>query len=344
LLQVSQAYFVTDYRMPQIFISYRRKDNPYAVGLIYDALRKEYGSDSVFIDIDNIPLGQDFEAVLNERLNNTDLVLVVVGDKWLERDEDGRLRLEDPTDFVRVEIEASLRRGIPVIPLLVGDAHVPKAVDLPGALAEFSMRNATPMRAGVDFPGHMRRLIHSIDEQFPRPASTIKWFKRGAIKWLAAIPAVIIAVVLGPKIQQVVSPEPAAQLSIINLSHSRKVYLDLLEDYPLAATVYNSGNAIASRVKVCVRVAEMPSDDVPLWDASDVLELEETGAVEFPPEPATCSNEVALLPGEKEEITVSIKFNKEGNYMAIVGAGSGFTIRAYFDEIIFLGVAGATGP
>ena len=53
---------------------------------------------------------------------------------------------------------------------------------------------------------------------------------------------------------------------------------------------------------------------------------------------------MALLPGEKEEITVSIKFNKEGNYMAIVGAGSGFTIRAYFDEIIFLGVAGATGP
>ena len=114
--------------MPGIFISYRRSDNPDAVGRIYDRLVSEFGKARVFKDVDSIPLGQDFRGHLNDIVGGCAAVLAIIGPKWTDiRNEAGQKRLEDPDDFVRIELEAALARSVPVVPVLVGHAPMPPA-------------------------------------------------------------------------------------------------------------------------------------------------------------------------------------------------------------------------
>ena len=147
----------------QIFISYRRDDAAYVTGHINDLLRQEFGAESVFTDVDNIALGVDFRKVLDESVSQCQVFLAVIGDHWLTmRDQAGQLRLEDPADFVRIEIESALKRNIPIIPLLVGRAQMPKAEELPESLRDLAFRNGTPIRPAPDFGADMDRLIRNL--------------------------------------------------------------------------------------------------------------------------------------------------------------------------------------
>jgi tetratricopeptide (TPR) repeat protein len=151
----------------QIFISYRRDDAAYVTGHINDLLRKEFGDASVFTDVDNIALGVDFRAVLDETVSQCQVLLAVIGTAWLTvRGQDGQLRLEDPADFVRIEIESALKRNIPVIPLLVSGATMPTAEDLPDSLKELAFRNGTQIRPGPDFRVDMARLAKNLQRHF----------------------------------------------------------------------------------------------------------------------------------------------------------------------------------
>src|SRR5947209_12396451 len=122
--------------MPKIFISYRREDSEHIAGRIYDRLEPCFGRDNVFLDIDTIPFGVDFREHLDQAVGRCDVLLAVIGERWLEvrfKDgpKEGQRRLDDPTDFVRIEIESALARGIPVIPVLVGTARMPDYLELP---------------------------------------------------------------------------------------------------------------------------------------------------------------------------------------------------------------------
>jgi predicted ATPase len=127
----------------RIFISYRRQDAaPYA-GRLYDDLTERFGEDQVFMDVEAIEVGADFERVIVERIESADVLLAVVGPDWLTAtDEHGRRRLDDEDDFVRRELAIALNGPIRVIPLLVQDARMPAAEDLPAALASFARRQA----------------------------------------------------------------------------------------------------------------------------------------------------------------------------------------------------------
>lgn len=147
----------------QIFISYRRDDAAYVTGHINDLLRKEFGDEAVFTDVDNIALGVDFRAVLDQTVSQCQVLLAVIGAEWLTvADQDGRSRLEDPADFVRIEIESALKRDIPVIPLLVSGAKMPAAEDLPDSLRGLAFRNGTQIRPAPDFNVDMARLIKNL--------------------------------------------------------------------------------------------------------------------------------------------------------------------------------------
>jgi len=125
----------------QILISYRRDDAAYVTGHINDLLRREFGDDAVFTDIDNIALGVDFRAVLDQTVSQCQVLLAVIGSSWLTvQGQDGRPRLQDPADFVRIEIESALQRNIPVIPLLVTGAEMPAAEDLPESPRRIALR------------------------------------------------------------------------------------------------------------------------------------------------------------------------------------------------------------
>jgi len=150
--------------MQKIVISYRRADSAWTVRCIFDRLVAHYGTDSVFMDIDAIPLGSDFRGQIDEALQEADFVVAVVGPDWVGARKRGRNRINDEDDPVRIEIEIALRRGVPIVPVLTNRAIMPHAVDLPESLREFTFRNAVEVDAGRDFDQQIGRLIHAMDQ------------------------------------------------------------------------------------------------------------------------------------------------------------------------------------
>jgi hypothetical protein len=148
--------------MTKISISYRRKDSDAITGRIFDRLVAHYGANAVFRDIDNIPPGYDFRKYISNALESTDILLAVVGPQWTGTTE-GRTRIHEATDLVRIEIEAALRKDIPVVPLLVGNANMPDPTELPDGLKDFAFRNAVKVDALEDFDDHVKRLIRNLD-------------------------------------------------------------------------------------------------------------------------------------------------------------------------------------
>ena len=146
---------------PAIFISYRRDDSSDVAGRIYDRLIQHFGKHSVFKDVDSIPLGADFRKHLSDSVGRCDVLLTVIGRQWLIGDVGGRLN--DVRDFVRIEIEAALHRNIPIVPVLVQGASVPRPEDLPETLQSLVYRNGIPVRPDPDFHQDMDRLIRGIE-------------------------------------------------------------------------------------------------------------------------------------------------------------------------------------
>ena len=130
----------------RIFISYRRDDAAGEAGRLADHMPKRFGADRVFLDIETIDPGRDFVQVLEQSLKETAAALVVIGRRWVDiRDAADRRRLDDPADFVRREVEAALGRDIPVVPVLVQGARLPRAEDLPAALVPLVTRQAATL-------------------------------------------------------------------------------------------------------------------------------------------------------------------------------------------------------
>src|SRR5687768_3861240 len=128
----------------KIFISYRRDDSAGYAGRLFDALTARFGTKSVFMDIDTIPPGKDFRKVIRDEVGTCDMVLVLIGKQWSGMvDAQGHRRLEDPLDWVRVEIATALENPhIRVIPVLLHNARMPGDHELPEELKELSWRNA----------------------------------------------------------------------------------------------------------------------------------------------------------------------------------------------------------
>lgn len=152
--------------MSKILISYRREDSADVTGRIYDRLVQQFGRGAVFKDVDSIPFGVDFRAYLDEQVAKCDVFLAVIGRNWMKaKGRKGKSRLEDPGDFVRIEIESALKRQIPVIPVLVGGAKIPEALRLPASIQDLSYRNGIVVRPDPDFHRDMDRLIEFLKQQ-----------------------------------------------------------------------------------------------------------------------------------------------------------------------------------
>lgn len=128
--------------MSGIFISYRRSDSQGEAGRLFDDLANQFGEQSVFMDVSAIEAGRDFRKAIEEGVAKCGVLLVVIGLEWLDaKDEAGTRRLNDPSDFVRIETASALKRDIPVIPVLVRGARMPCAEQLPPELKELAYRN-----------------------------------------------------------------------------------------------------------------------------------------------------------------------------------------------------------
>lgn len=161
--------------MTRIFISYRRDDTGYIASMLAEKLAATFGNDSVFLDVDNIPMGADFRSHLDSAVAKCDVFLALIGDHWLDvQTSDGLRRLDDPADFVRIEIESALRRGIPIIPVLSEGAAMPRDSDLPATLSEFAFRNAAELRSGRNLRFHMDSLLKGIQGLVPAATPAAK--------------------------------------------------------------------------------------------------------------------------------------------------------------------------
>ena len=148
--------------MNHIFISYRRDDAGHATGRINDRLRENYGDDAVFIDVDNIPVGVDFRVHLDEQVSKCNVLLAVIGKKWLTIKN--KRRLDDSTDFLSIEIESALERNIPIVPLLVQGAKMPSPENLPDSIQALAFRQGIAIRGDPDFHNDMDRLIADVSK------------------------------------------------------------------------------------------------------------------------------------------------------------------------------------
>ncbi|MBK9745828.1 MAG: SUMF1/EgtB/PvdO family nonheme iron enzyme [Chloroflexi bacterium] len=162
--------------MPRIFISYRRADSRKDAGRLYDRLVGTFGKEYVFKDIESIPIGSDFRGVLREAVAQCQVFLAVIGKNWLAiQDVNGNRRLDNPQDFVRVELETALERDTCiVIPILVDNASMPAADELPLVLRELAFKNAAVMRDDPDFHNDVTKLIRGIETRFGTTTAAIK--------------------------------------------------------------------------------------------------------------------------------------------------------------------------
>ena len=145
-----------------IFISYRREDSQDVTGRIYDRLHQKFGHAEIFKDVDSIPIGEDFRKHLDQQLRGCRVLLAIIGPQWAENP-----RLQEETDFVRIEIEQGLEpeRDILVVPVLVGNTSIPSDDQLPDTLTDLAFRHAHPVRPDPDFNGDIDKLINWLTDK-----------------------------------------------------------------------------------------------------------------------------------------------------------------------------------
>jgi hypothetical protein len=149
--------------MSKIFISYRRSDSEDVAGRIFDYLRQNFRRDQLFKDVDSIPPGEDFRTAITDIVQSCDVAVVIIGRGWLTAtNSKGGRRLDDPDDFVRLEVEGALSRKIPVVPVLVGGAEMPPSDALPPSLQPLVFRNAVRVRPDPDFRNDVGRLVRAL--------------------------------------------------------------------------------------------------------------------------------------------------------------------------------------
>jgi formylglycine-generating enzyme required for sulfatase activity len=162
--------------MSTVFISYRRENTAGEARALFNDLVARLGEDSVFMDVDSIALGRDFRSALQETTAACDLMLVLIGRNWAQvKDEGGRARLEDPADYVRLEIEAALTRDIAVTPVLVQGAHMPAPEDLPAEIRNLAYRNGFELSHNR-WESDVQEMVRRFDLEGPTGGAQAKHF------------------------------------------------------------------------------------------------------------------------------------------------------------------------
>jgi hypothetical protein len=168
--------------MSGVFVSYRRDDSSGHAGRLFDHLSHAFGEDGVFMDVDDIRRGDTFAETLNERLRQSDVLLAVIGKRWLTlTDPAGRRRLDNDDDWVRSEVRGALAAGQLVIPVLVGGAALPGAAELPEDIRALAARQMAEVRDGA-WSDDIARLLMDIRRR--RARGSLR--ERLARNWVAA--------------------------------------------------------------------------------------------------------------------------------------------------------------
>lgn len=156
--------------MPNIFVSYRRDDSSTISGWIHEKLSGRYGSTAVFKDIDSIAVAEDFQRAIGRALRHCDVMIAIIGPRWLGVEDDGSRKIDRDRDWIRREIEMALQLDIPIIPVLVERGQMPPAQKIPEGIRDLTRLNALIVEVGPDFESQVSRLMTAIDRiEAPSP-------------------------------------------------------------------------------------------------------------------------------------------------------------------------------
>src|SRR5688572_22561856 len=179
--------------MRGVFISYRRDDTAGHAGRLYDHLKRAFGPDGVFMDLDDIRRGDTFSEVLTTKLRESDVLIALVGRRWFSlTDAAGRRRIDDPDDWVREEIRTALRGGHLVIPVRVDGAAMPAAADLPEDIRGLMARQWADVRDGGAFEKDVEALQKDIRTRRAK-GSWGEWFRTHRVALAAVVATTLTA-------------------------------------------------------------------------------------------------------------------------------------------------------
>jgi hypothetical protein len=248
--------------MTSIFISYRRADSMAYTGRIYDRLVNAFGARHVFKDVEDIPPGEDFRSVLDKALTVADVVIIVIGPQWvLITDDEGKRRLNDPNDFVRIEVESALKRtDVLVVPVLVNNATMPSAESLPPSLKDLAFRNSVVVRNDPDFNPDINHLITAIEKRLKGGSNRRTPIIVGALVALAFIIALLLFVVLpganAPK------PTATAEVAVVSTTLAPTVEATQEPTSTIEPTIAPTATTIPPTVEATTEVAEAVTEAV----------------------------------------------------------------------------------
>jgi len=200
-----------------IFISYRKQDTPGETGRLADALSQHFHENQIFRDIERLEPGADFVEEIGKRLQACDVMLAVVGSNWLGKQGDKPPRIQDPNDWVRVELAAALQRSIRVVPVLVNGAQLPSLEELPPELQPLLRRQAheiSDKRWRYDTEQLIDFLIHKVGIT-PKSNESEQIVNRTSLTkrhtpWVYVIGGLVVATVLFIIISKLGNGKPAA--------------------------------------------------------------------------------------------------------------------------------------
>ena len=195
--------------MSGVFISYRRDDSGGYAGRLFDVLAGRFGHEQTFMDLDDIHGGDNFAAVIDEKVGQCSVLLAVIGKRWLTMaDEQGTRRLDLPGDFVRLEIAKALERGVRVVPVLVGGAAMPGREELPEALQPLSVHQAVDLR-DAHFHADAAALVDLLEKTVPGLNARAR-----PRRWLPAAAAVVALAAVAGGVQLYRRSSPAAGAAV----------------------------------------------------------------------------------------------------------------------------------
>ena len=301
----------------RIFISYRRDETAYPAGWLYDRLAQHFGAGQIFKDVDSIELGDDFVQVITRAVGSCDVLLALIGEQWLTiTDAQGQRRLNDPDDFVRLEIEAALARDVRIIPILVDGARMPNADELPAGLASLTRRQAlelSPSRFEYDTSRLLKILDMTLAEvrtAHDGPATTSTSAAQQAlantaekdssatgstrdpnrsdrgrtVRRFVMIGVGLVAVLASYLIIQVVLDKPTRPQN--NDSAQSLAGNEFRQDAPWRLIVRNDGSDTGCTVKLINRdTNESWSNEYPVWETASFV-IAQTGAFQWSAESA----------------------------------------------------------
>lgn len=219
--------------MGKIFISYRRADSRKDAGRIYDRLIEEFDEDNIFKDVNTIPTGEDFRTIIRSAILNSDVVLVIIGNKWSDiTDENGNRRLDDVSDFVRIEIVLALQENKMVIPVLIDNTSMPNTDDLPSEMQQLAYKNAAIVRDDPDFSHDVSKLIDDLQRIFntleiksdTKSKRSIVNQQNGQNKLLIPVLVmIVIAVTIFLFIGRMIQSNPSEQIETARIVFERRI-------------------------------------------------------------------------------------------------------------------------